>query len=135
MIVSSELRAISSVGLGGTGPAMRRSRFLFTPEGRICASTSSAFGLSFTSRLVIPCLWSLIPNCSAKRGRRMSRPTKITFLPRSPRLTERLEAVKVLPSPDVDEVKRTTFSPSCNMNWRLVRRARNISSIWLFWFS
>ena len=135
MIASSELRAMSSAGLGGIGPAIRRSRFLLTPEGRICSCTSAAVGASFTSRLVMPCLWSLMPNSSARRGRRISRPTRMTFLPRRPKLTERLAAVKVFPSPEVDEVKSTTFCPSCSMNCRLVRRERKISSIWLFWFS
>ena len=135
MIVSNELRAISSAGFGGIGPAMRRSKFLLTPEGKICSCKSSIVGLSFTRRFVIPCLWSLIPKSSAKRGRRISRPTKITFLPKRPKLTERLAAVKVLPSPEVDDVKSTTFWPSFNINWRLVRIERKISSIWLFLFS
>lgn len=47
-----------------------------------------------------------------------------TFLPNSAKLTARLEAMKVFPSPLVVEVTRITFlSGSPNMKSRLVRQA------------
>ena len=47
----------------------------------------------------------------------------------------RLEATKVLPSPEVEEVNMMTFSSFSNINCILVRMERKISSIWLFIFS
>lgn len=57
-------------------------------------------------------------------GLRMSSPTMMTFLPNNARLTARLDAMNVFPSPLMVEVTRITFlSGSPNMKSRLVRQA------------
>ncbi len=134
-ILSSDGRDTNSVGFGGTGPAISRSRLLFTSEFTICSFIISMLGLSCTSRFVIPALPLCNPKRFDSRGRRMSRPTSSTFLPKRAKDTARLAAVNVLPSPEVDEVNIMTFCPSLSINCRLVRIPRNISSIWLFLFS
>ena len=135
MTCSSEARDTSSAGLGGMGPAISRSRLLLTSEGMISPLMSFQSGASRVNRLVIPLWWLLIWNSSARRGLRISKPTRTTFLPNSAKLTARLAATKVLPSPEVEEVNISTFSPGCSINCTLVRMERNISSIWLFVFS
>ena len=69
-------------------------------------------------------------------GLRISNPTRMTFLPSSARLRARLEAMKVLPSPLMVEVTRTTFlSGSPIMKSRLVRRLRKVSVMMSLSFS
>ena len=125
-------RASNSVGLGGTGPASSKSRLVFTPDGQTVAASSCGLTSSLTSSWVIPSVRSFTPKRRPKAGLRMSRPQRMTFLPNKAKDTAKFAARKVLPSPDVDDVKRITFSLSFIMNWILVRMERNISSIWLF---
>ena len=128
-------RASNSAGLGGVGPARSRSRLGLTPEAMICELMSSMVTLSLVSRGVIPRSRSLMLKSRPRAGLRMSRPQRTTFLPSSANDTPRLAALNVLPSPDVDDVKRMTFWSPVIMNWMFVRIERNISSIWLFLFS
>ena len=125
-------RARSSVGLGGTGPASNRSRFGLLIPFLICESRAFSVTLSSVRSEVIPSLRSLIPKSRPKAGLRISRPQRMTFLPRSANDTAKLAALKVLPSPEVLEVKRITFSSPFSINCMLVRIERKISSIWLF---
>lgn len=69
-------------------------------------------------------------------GLRMSSPTMMTFLPNNARLTARLDAMNVFPSPLMVEVTRITFlSGSPNMKSRLVRRLRKVSAMMSLSFS
>ena len=113
---SSEVLVSNSAGFGGIGPAISSSRLLLTPDGSVCACMSAAVIVDLTSKLVIPCRWSSISKSSANRGLRMSKPTKMTFLPSSANDTAKLAAVNVLPSPEMLEVNEITFSPSLSMN-------------------
>ena len=128
-------RASNSVGLGGVGPASSRSRLALRPDDCICDTRSSRVTFSFASSVVMPRSRSLMSKRRPSAGLRMSRPSRMTFLPSSAKLMERLAALNVFPSPDVLDVKRITFCPSVIINWIFVRMERNISSIWLFLFS
>ena len=128
-------RASNSVGFGGVGPASNRSRLALMPDDLICDFRSSSSILSFTSSEVIPMARSLMSNRRPRAGLRISRPSRMVFLPSSAKLTARFAALKVLPSPEVDEVNRIALSFSFIMNWIFVRMLRNISSVWLFLFS
>lgn len=96
--------------------AISKSRLPLTSEGSISCLISSHVGLSLTRRRVIPLWWLSIWNSSARRGLRISRPISTTFLPRRAKLTARLAAVNVFPSPEVEEVNITTLSPGSRMN-------------------
>ena len=134
MASSRDLRANSSVGLGGIVPPGRMWRLADRSEDCIMLRRSVLCGA--TRYWVMPRSLCEIWNTLFNPGLRISSPTMTTFLPNSAKLTARLEAMKVFPSPLVVEVTRITFlSGSPNMKSRLVRRLRKVSAMMSLSFS
>ena len=134
MASCNDWRASNSVGLGGMVPPGSRSRWSVTPEGRINEDRSVVLGED--RYRVMPFSLCEMLNTLFKPGLRMSSPTMITFFPSRARLTARLDAINVFPSPLMVEVMRITFwSGSPNMNNRLVRMLRKVSAMMSLSFS
>ena len=128
MASSRDWRASNSVGLGGMAPPGSMLRLVDTDEGCIMERRSVLWGAD--KYWVIPRSLLEMWNTLFSPGLRISNPRIMTFLPSSARLTARLEAMNVLPSPLMVEVTRITFlSGSPSMNNRLVRRLRNVSAM------
>lgn len=96
MASSRDLRANSSVGLGGIVPPGRMLRLADRSEDCIMLRRSVLCGA--TRYWVIPRSLCEIWNTLFNPGLRISSPTMTTFLPNSAKLTARLEAMKVFPS-------------------------------------
>ena len=86
-------------------------------------------------KLEIPFSVSRRSKSPASLGLRISSPTTMTFFPTKAMVAARLEATDVLPSPEVDDVKRMTFFPFSRMNGRFERMVRYTSIMTEFLFS
>ncbi len=115
---------ISSLGLGGIGPAVMKS----SPGRSLCWRQLWISSLPM-SNVLIPRMFST-PKPKWIFGFRMSRSSITTRFSLKLMIPPRLIATNVLPSPEMVLVTAINFGPGeLSTNWRLVRTLRKLSAI------